>query len=746
MFHPLDCSIKLADPEEEDVAEELVQLLTAEVTRSSLLEHWAHLLLLAASAVPQPDASLKAVLANGRGLLDVNCELLHTSCSDALCRLLPSSPCLLYYLASQIVSACADLDGGRATYGLPPADRLPPPSPLAGEPSERQQTLTSWLEAWEGTVYLERQRLAAVLGGTLADDAALVASRPLRALYRRELSLLEQRQRELGGAAGPADLAAHAKEVAEVRQRLELSAAAPPLNTTAGFEVSMRLAEAAKARADAATQAGAAARRRAGAWALSRVESLQLALRSLRCGRVMLAGEDALRLPSLPPALCSRLGRWWRTAVATATAAMSTPAAGQRMEGRQLRRNTSKLLFSLGVPKDPASPPGPDVAAALDAGYLPCLAAFLRAAWGPGGGTEASADATSARFQAAVWVQMLEFGETREALSLVAALADLLGEHAAALALSGSGAAGRLAALHSQRLLREAAFVLKLAGETAVLALMDHRPCRELPVAASAVVARLLPEAARLLQVLRALPRGGGDEELVDSSLALLLSVVPLPAAAAARAISAGSEDECKAAAGSMAGGSGNSGGVDGGNDADSLASGASVSTRASGGSAASGDASWRHLLLVELRLPALLGAALEQLDGARCAVGASSGGGERPERLTSLNTIVVKALAALAAWAPGELGLMVAAADRTAAAGRGHGGPLPTTALLRSVLGPGAAVPQPQVLEAVEAACGGAGPRRDPVEVPLGIWGSWWDSASALLPPSRARELLVSN
>ncbi|KXZ44856.1 hypothetical protein GPECTOR_61g809 [Gonium pectorale] len=654
-------------------------------------------------------------------------------CSDALCRLLPSSPCLSYYLASQIVSACADLDGDGTTYGMLPADRRPPRSLLEGE--EPRSALLACLGAWGDTVRLERQRLAAVLGGTLADDAALVASRPLRALYRRELSLLEQRQGDLGGAAGLPDKAAHAKEVAAVRQRLELSTAAPPLNTTAGFEVCLRLAEAAKARAGTATQAGAAARRRAHPWALSRVESLQLAVQSLRCGRVMLAGEDALRLPSLPPALCSRLGRWWRATIAAATEVLTDPANDfADGDAAELLKETGTVLLLLDMPEATASPPGPDVAAALDAGYLPCLAAFLRAAWGPGGGARALIDVPSETFRTAVWVQLLAFGETREAMSLVAALADLSRGHAAALALSGSGAAGRLAALQAQGLLSEAPLVLRLASETAVLYLMDHRPGRELP---AALLACVLPEAARLLLVLRPLTRGWGGEELVENSLALLVSAVPLLAAAAARATSAGVEGDGgrNAADGNMASGSGDRCDA---SDGDKVASG-------SGGGAASGDAaSWRHLLLVELRLPALLGAALEQLDEVGNAGVAGNGAGEGvPERIQSLSGIVAQALAALGTWAPGELARMVAAADRTAAAGRGRGGPLPTIALLRSVLGPGGAVPRLQLLEAVEAACGGDGPRSGPVEVPLGIWGSWWSSAGTLLAPSRARELI---
>ncbi|KXZ44854.1 hypothetical protein GPECTOR_61g807 [Gonium pectorale] len=389
----------------------------------------------------------------------------------------------------------------------------------------------------------------------------------------------------------------------------------------AGFEVCLRLAEAVLGRTDAANQAGRRRQKAAARWGVGAIP-----------GGVSAAG------PAVAPVRASDAGGRGGPAAAQPAASAVQPAgplvagdgrccdccnvdpvAYERVGSRTLILKTGLLLFSLGLPKYPASPPGPDVAAAL-------------------------------------------------------------------------------------RPLRKAAFMLKLAGEIAVLGLSDHRPGRELPAAASHIVARVLPEAARLLQVLRPLTRGGGDEELVDSSLALLLSVFPLPATAAARAASAGSESDGgsdhSGDTGSSASGRGSYSESDGGCDAadHNMASGSGVrggvgcaGNMSSGDSgsragAASGDAaSWRQLLLVELRLPALLGAALEQLDEAGDAGVAGSGGGKRlPERITSLNTIVVKALAALAAWAPGELARMVAAADRTAAVGRGHGGPLPTTALLR--------------------------------------------------------------
>ncbi|KXZ41519.1 hypothetical protein GPECTOR_417g273 [Gonium pectorale] len=754
---PITGSHNCTEPEASAALERLRKLLADEIICSGLLEHWARLLLLAASACPKSDASLQTRLEVGWGGMCIICKLFYENCGDALCLLLPSSPCLSYFIACQTISACADLNEGGETYGMPPADRRPPPPPTAVEVAERHETLLSWLAVWADTVVLERCRLAAAVTGAAADGSAPVATGRLQTLYRRELSRLEQRQAELEPEAGPSDVAALADEVMAARQRLELSAGAPPLNTAAGFEVCMRLAEAEAASGGAAAARqleGAAARRPPGArpGALSRVESLQLALRSLRCARVMLAGKSVLQLPSLSPALCSRLGRLWRATVATATAVLTTPVADsdQLAAAHQVRQQTGSLLATLSVPDGPASPPGPDMAAALAAGYLPCLTAYLRAAWRPGDGAGALVDVSHLELKAAVSAQLLTYGEAREALSLVAALADLLREHAAAIASSGpaAAAAGRPATPRADWVLKTAS-VTKHASDTAVLVLASHRSGRAIPVVVSALVAVVLPEAARVLLELRPLARGSDDKYGIEGSLASLLSVVPLLAAAAARAAGSGSEgDSGREAAG---GNSGNVGGVgrgDGGSAGvgGSVASGTVGSTSGSGVGAADGDvASWRQLLLVELRLPALLGAAMEQLDGASHAAGARSDGGDgAAERTTALDLVTARALAALAAWAPGELARMVAAADRTAAAGRGRGGTPPTTALLRSVLGPGAAVPRPKLLEAVEAACGGAG-LRDPAQLCNEPWGPWWSSAGTLLPPTRARVLLAS-
>ncbi|KXZ45072.1 hypothetical protein GPECTOR_59g681 [Gonium pectorale] len=753
---PLYDTIK-ADKERHLAMEDYRALLEAELPASEILEHAARLLLkrLQGGHIAQSIAL---------------CNMLHNACkmfasfwAVALCQQLPTGPCLSFLLSCHIVSACADLGcggGEGGLYGMPQAFRLP-----TGYAFRQADTLIRFLSAWQAAVMEERSRLAAALGGDSglpypnaaigtvslaalggeAPAAAMLSCYPLRPLYRRELSLLQQRHGQDGeeGQQPPAETAASAvRELEAARLRLELSAT-PPLNTTATFELCMRLAEGLVA-AEAPVQLNHRRRPNLAAGngsgnvqvtALSGLppgKALRVAMQSLMCAREALAGEKALREPRLPPALAARLGRWWGAAIAAVTA-----AASQQRPSADFTRPACTLLSSLAKPNGPADPPSADQSAARYAGYLTCLAAYLRAALRPGSG--ATRASVCMLLHKHVWTQLLAFGEIRKAASVMAAVAEALAEHAAAL--SEPGATGAVKGLdEAEECLM---FVTVFFGREQVERLLPrcsgasgsapnalgHAPGHEagpgedggarsvasgperLGAVASVVVARLLPEMARLLQVL--MQAGRGSLAAVGRSVALLLGMVPWLAAGLARA---------SGAWGKQAG-----------------------DARESGGSDDAAAESWRQLLLVELRLPALLGAALRLLTEHTAA----SGGKAMALQclVPRLSSGLLHALAVLAAWTPAELARLVAAADRAVAGGRGgRSGALPTTALLRSVLGRGGCRPAPEVLEAVEAACGGAGPQRVPAGLPPDEMASSLHWGCLLLPPSRARELLSAS
>ncbi|KXZ50172.1 hypothetical protein GPECTOR_17g808 [Gonium pectorale] len=347
-------------------------------------------------------------------------------------------------------------------------------------------------------------------------------------------------------------------------------------------------------------------------------------------------------------------------------------------------------------------------------------------------------------------VQLLAFGDTREAVALVAALAEALAEHAAAIAQPG---AARLRSLFDEA---NSAYALvnDLLGPDLLLKIEDTQACQKgfgseegslsaaamggvfsgaagerLAAVASVVLARLLPEMARLLQGLLQVVLQGQVEpkhELLGalrSDLSCFVFTFPWVAAAAARSTGLWGETEQQQR----------------GTGSDDCSNGA-------GGNASDDTASWRQLLLVEMRLPALLGAALELLlervsrrEG-RAAAAAVAGSSDIQEE--RYQNVLTWTLVVLATWVPAELGRVVAAADRAEAAGRPRGGHLPSTALLRAVLGPGGCRADPELLAAVEAACAGAGPRQVPTIIEPAICEPVVLCSAVLLSPTRAREL----
>ncbi|KXZ46849.1 hypothetical protein GPECTOR_40g583 [Gonium pectorale] len=462
-------------------------------------------------------------------------------------------------------------------------------------------------------------------------------------------------------------------------------------------------------------------------------EALRLTMHSLMCARMALAGQEALREPQLPPALASRLGRWWGAAIAAVTA-----AASQQQPPDDLSCQVCAVLGSVTAPNGPANHPSADQSAALGAGYLRCLAAYLRTVLQPGFGAAGSVIPRLLRKHA--WAQLLAFGEIREAASLVAAVAKALAEHAAAL--PDPGTPGAVAASQeAEHGVRLATFVWTHLAKT----LLPQRsgngsnssagaggapsgemgpgqdggvwrssggPSGErLAAVASVVLACLLPEMARLLP--RLLHSGKESVPFAAScGLGLVLDMLLRLAAGLASACSASGEVQALP--------------VNGGSD----------------NAGCDAAESWRQLLLVELRLPALLGMALQLLQEDPAAGGGLAQG--TPLGKDMLGSSFGSALAALAAWAPAELARVVAAADRAAAGGRGgRSGALPTTSLLRSVLGRDGCRPAPELLEAVQAACGGAVPQRVPAFLPPEEWEPLLHCGGLLLPPLRARELV---
>ncbi|KXZ41328.1 hypothetical protein GPECTOR_548g558 [Gonium pectorale] len=496
---------------------ELQQQLVAELRASGLLEHLARLLLtLLASSPPPALGMLVERLPSWFGSL---CHVCHKHCSCVLSCLLPVSPCLSYFVSCSLVSACADLERGPgcSLYGMPPAHWL---RRRAGDPEVFRPNL-GFLDAWECAVKAERERLVAVLVGEAGEVASTshtsLAGRSLRSLYRRELSLLTRQELEREAAPHPASegqgggggsqvaagvclppaaqlslplATAAADEVEAARQRLELSGV-PPLNTAATFEVCMRLAEVATA--EALKGAGG------------------------QSGQVRHSG--------------------------------SGPHEMAAAAGFSSREPWGWPYSHCG----PAGQPSADVAAALTAGYLPCLTAYLRAALRPGAGALTQSANGILSIQACAWIQLLAFGDTPEAVSLVAA--------------GSGGSTGR-------------------PGFAAAGGTLSGAACERLAAVASVVLARLLPEMARLLRGLLRLQRHVQPD--TAKKVAALLSLMAWPAAALAQCAGA------QGGAGLPAGAGG-----DGGR----------------GGSGACDDAaSWRQLLLVELRLPALLGTALHML------------------------------------------------------------------------------------------------------------------------------------
>ncbi|KXZ45070.1 hypothetical protein GPECTOR_59g679 [Gonium pectorale] len=738
---------------------QLRELLGAELLASGLLEHWAGLLL-TVTEVHSTDAALAELR---HSVYSAFADVLHDFryCSPcAASSQLPTGPSLSFLLSCHIVSACADLGcggGEGGTYGMPPAFRLPEGA------SPQSHMLSTCLSAWRGTVLVERQRLLAALE-TEAPAAARLAGCPLRALYRRELSLLQQRkdgeQQALPQQA--------TKELEAARQRLELSAT-PPLNTTATFELCMRLAEAAMAAAAGApkTAAGSgpsgsgSSHGQAAACGLSAKEALQLAVESLRCGRAVLAGNEALREPHLPPALAARLGRWWELYAAAVTA-----AACHELSAMDAAVHISEHFARLAAHPGPVAQLSADVAAALRGGCLRCLTSLFPVALRPGSESVLEAYTRTFTIYGDTWIQLLAFGETTEAVSLVAAAAEALAEHSAALtqphavgateSFSGATQACHFAStlfgsMLLTKLWQSGPFLLSFpsgaaGGGDAVGApgaaagyLPSGDGAEQLAAVASVVVARLLPEMARLLQgLLQQLHAGALDDRQLGSMRGLLmdlLRMVPWPAVGLAR--SSGALGEARQSA---------DGG--GGSNDDRAGSGGESSERSggdngSGGGDDSAAASWRQLLLVEVRLPALLGAALRLLEQVEEAMKESEGAEWRAKPLRSepIGEGLGQALAALAAWAPAELARVVAAADRAVAGGRS--GALPTTALFRSVLGRGGCRPAPELLEVVEAACGGAGQQRVPTFLPPEEWERLLQWSGLLLPPVRARGLV---
>ncbi|KXZ45069.1 hypothetical protein GPECTOR_59g678 [Gonium pectorale] len=606
---------------------QLQELLQAELLASGLLEQWAGLLLTVTEA-RSTDAALSELERSVRSAL---ADVLRDFCfrlPRASRSQLPTGPNLSFLMSCHIVSACADLEcgggGEGGTYGMPPAFRLPFQSYM----------LSSSLAAWADAVKAERQRLLAALG--METPAAMLSGCPLRALYRRELSLLQQQQGQDGreGQQPPAETdAAAVRELEAARQRLELSAT-PPLNTTATFELCMRLAGAAMATAaetpELATGAGPSSsggsHGQAAACGLSAKGVLDLAAMSLQCGRAALAGEEALREPHLPPALAARLGRWWELFAAAVTA-----AARLKLTFFEAVTYMGCLFVHLCAHPGPATQPSAGVAAALGAGCLRCLASLLPLVLRPGFESELDTYISTFFIYGDTWMQLLAFGETTETVSLVAAVAEALALHTAAptqphAAGTMAAAAEAEQACHFASTFFGSLLLYKLwqpglslpphpsgaagaanavcAAGAAAGYLPSGDRAERLAAVASVVVARLLPEMARLLQgLLQRLHAGALDDRQLDSVRVLLmdlLRMVPWPAVGLAR--SSGALGEARQSA---------DGG--GGSNDDRAGSGGESSERSGGGDTGSGGGgdsaaaeSWRQLLLVE-RLPTFL-------------------------------------------------------------------------------------------------------------------------------------------
>ncbi|KXZ48152.1 hypothetical protein GPECTOR_30g248 [Gonium pectorale] len=462
----------------------ILQALGLELEESGVLDAWSRLLLLLAACEGWQDEAARQLFMMADPLARLDC-FTDPRWLRSQARMLLSSPCLSYLLASHVVGLCAALDGG-PTYGMPGPAALEQDdeeqeggaaaaAPLfgatglrlrrRGSPEGAGTMLAQWaLSLWSDTLDTETEDLSSAMERVLAsilpseDDPEGIREQLQRlrrqvgsgqqsdpAILRKFCRLcaarLEARQRSGALPSRVQPL------LASLRQRGGL-AAMPPLHTAATFELCMRLAaaasEALSAGGGVAGAAGAAAasgppsgaRARKGPSshaALLRVrgsEAEDVAVRALQCGRRAVGDSLFSKVHTCPPATAAQLGRWW-----AALCAYIDGLSRGREPDRVPRSAWNGLEGYLAVARedvclegawaDLKAQPSASVAAALQAGYLPRLSIMLRSL--PGGPKPLGALLKPTSKDAVwAWWELLAFGPVRDTAAVVDSAAELL--------------------------------------------------------------------------------------------------------------------------------------------------------------------------------------------------------------------------------------------------------------------------------------------------------------------------------
>ncbi|KAG2483927.1 hypothetical protein HYH03_017248 [Edaphochlamys debaryana] len=580
---------------------ELASLLTDELTASRVLEHHARLVIALAACQGAEDETLSAAKSMCGSL-----KLVRTKHSYKEM----VGPCVPYLLTSHLLALASALDGG-PSFGLPlpgAAGAAGPSSSAALSPvavvplTDRKGRRLRLGDTRPASTEIAREALAvwiayqrSVLNLVTANDRAywpkpvdmpedalppppgpLPPSGPAHFSERALLSAVQhcvassealsqwkgdlEKNRRESFLKRTTDSADRARGIVDALVRGE-----PYANSTAGFELSMRVAGAAarslggggdldalspqdlealyalhepaqwrqgaqQAQAGQAQGQGGAGGVRPSA-RLRRTDALELGLDGLKLARAALGAPLSVYDPArgageAPAWVLRRLRAYWRAVLAWV--------------GQEALADDAGLVNMMSLPWTshqtcPPARPGLDVAAALSAGYLPALERLLRQR------TDCPPVETRPTFTtgpASVWAEVLAFGEPAQAASLAATVAKRLLKAGAGATTIPSSDPNDLSTLDDFLHLATHMFSPGTSLSSAVVRYPDRpAPPERWPLTMSYVAARLLPAAQEVLTALAKVayvksqrdPFWWATHALVD----LLLSWVPTLVAAA---------------------------------------------------------------------------------------------------------------------------------------------------------------------------------------------------------------------